>query len=101
MLLGLSGVVLAPLLMGIVGGHDVPILRWVGVVGCIAPTLAVPPASMAAVVSRMCSTAAGGRFCPCWMYCGGVCLLHCVVLLVVSDRAVDVLVPVYLAQVIL
>ena len=53
MMLGLYGVVPAPLLMGIVGDPGVPKLRRVGVVGCTAPAIAVPPASVAAIVSRL------------------------------------------------
>ena len=53
MMLGLSGVVPAPLLMGIVGGSGVPKFRRVGAVGFTAPDLAVPPAYVAAVVSRV------------------------------------------------
>jgi len=46
MMLGLFGVVLAPLLRGIVGGVGVPKLRRVGTVGCTGRAIAVPPASV-------------------------------------------------------
>ncbi len=52
-MLGLSSVVPAPLLMGMVGGSGVPYLRRVGDVGYDALAIAVPPTFVAADVPRV------------------------------------------------
>jgi len=87
-------------LIGSVGGSSVPKRRWATTCGTCTPGTVVLAAAASDDVTTMCVCVPlplGGISMPLKLSCIGIFLLHDVVLMLFSNRAVDVLVLVDLA----